>query len=134
MRTESISMGTNHVGERAAPGMNEPSTARDATSGWRHSGGTRGDGSEFTRFVADVEELLKRVTPLGDAELERVKTRVQDGLATARDTMTSGTRRAVAQSREMALAADGYVHERPWQVVGVAALVGALAGFLAARR
>jgi ElaB/YqjD/DUF883 family membrane-anchored ribosome-binding protein len=38
------------------------------------------------------------------------------------------------KSRETAAAANVYVHDNPWSAVAVAAAVGLLVGFLAAKR
>ena len=41
---------------------------------------------------------------------------------------------AARQAKEAALAADRYAHDEPWRVAGAALAVGALVGFLLARR
>ena len=46
-----------------------------------------------------------------------------------------GTRGSVEiRDQEAALAADRYAHDEPWRVAGAALAVGALVGFLLARR
>lgn len=41
---------------------------------------------------------------------------------------------AVDKYKQAITAADGYVSDNPWRAVGIAAAIGALIGFLAARR
>jgi ElaB/YqjD/DUF883 family membrane-anchored ribosome-binding protein len=39
-----------------------------------------------------------------------------------------------AGGQQLAQAADGYVHERPWTALGIAAAVGLVLGVLSTRR
>jgi ElaB/YqjD/DUF883 family membrane-anchored ribosome-binding protein len=48
--------------------------------------------------------------------------------------MTEVEEEAMRRAREIAGAADEYVHENPWQAVGVAAGIGLVLGLLIARR
>lgn len=41
---------------------------------------------------------------------------------------------ATSKVKQAATAVDGYVSDSPWKAVGIAAAVGALIGFFAARR
>jgi ElaB/YqjD/DUF883 family membrane-anchored ribosome-binding protein len=67
---------------------------------------------DIQNVVSDAQELLKTVQSEGQSKL----TDVQDGAKEAMDTT------------------DAYVRSNPWRAVGVSAAVGALIGFLIARR
>ena len=57
----------------------------------------------------------------------------QDSLATCLRE-AGAAQDAARQAKEAALAADRYAHDEPWRVAGAALAVGALVGFLLARR
>lgn len=54
--------------------------------------------------------------------------------ASALEKVRTASSNAVDQSKALALSADSYVHESPWQVAGGALAVGALLGFALSRR
>ena len=90
--------------------------------------------AELQILIADVEELLGRVANLKDAELVRIRSRVEQTLANAKRNLESTTAAAKNQARRVASSADNYVRESPWQALGIAALVGVAIGLLASRR
>ncbi|MGA2707287.1 MAG: YqjD family protein [Steroidobacteraceae bacterium] len=97
--------------------------------------------SELQRLIADVEELVGRIANLKDADVVRVRGRVEQALASAKQSFASakqsfvnGTESVRSQVREVASSTDGYVRESPWQALGIAALVGVAVGFLISRR
>lgn len=80
-------------------------------------------GAEATGFVADIEDLLTSTTSLTGDDLARAKARLMERVAAAK-----------ASVAKMSAATDGFVRARPWQAIGIAAVVGVLAGFVLARR
>lgn len=90
--------------------------------------------SELKSLIADVEDLVSRVANLKDADVVRIRGRVESALASAKQSIASGTESVRFQARRVASTADGYVRESPWQALGMAALVGVVIGFLASRR
>jgi ElaB/YqjD/DUF883 family membrane-anchored ribosome-binding protein len=89
---------------------------------------------EVPNLSADVQNLLGRVAHVADPEIAHLRGRIERGLATAKKTFVDGTDRVQRQAKDMLTAGDGYVRDRPWQAVGVAAAIGLLLGFLVARR
>ena len=86
--------------------------------------------ADLHAVVAEAESLLRATaneTGAGSAEL---RARVQATLERAR----RGLQDLQATAVEKAKAADAYVHEKPWHVIGVAAGVGLLLGLLIGRR
>lgn len=90
--------------------------------------------TEWQNLVADVEDLIKKVANIGDVEIARVRERAQKTLAAAKQTAASGARNARVRAHDASVATDAYVREQPWTAVGVAAALGVLIGFIAARR
>ncbi len=90
--------------------------------------------SEVKSLIADVEDLVSRIADLKDADVVRVRTKVMNAVAAAKESIADGADTLRRQAQRAAATADDYVHDSPWQAVGVAALVGAVVGVLAARR
>jgi ElaB/YqjD/DUF883 family membrane-anchored ribosome-binding protein len=90
--------------------------------------------TEIGHFFADIEELLKRITHVSDADVDRLKERVRAGAETTRAAVRDASVEARRRAGESLTAVDSYAHERPWQIVGLAAVAGAAIGFLASRR
>jgi ElaB protein len=91
-------------------------------------------GQEVPNLSADVQSLLGRVAHVADPEIARLRVRIERGLSTAKKTIADGTDRVQRQAKVILTTGDGYVRDRPWQAVGVAAVVGLFLGFLVARR
>ena len=97
--------------------------------------------SEIKSLIADVEDLMARIADLKDADVVRVRSKVQRAVDATKQSLADGAEaiRQRAQdvakhAQDVASTADDYVRERPWQAVGIAALVGAVVGILATRR
>jgi ElaB/YqjD/DUF883 family membrane-anchored ribosome-binding protein len=90
--------------------------------------------AEFNRLAADVEDLVRKVAHVTDADIARVRQRVEEKLASTRRLVDEGSARVRAQGKYLAERTDGYVHERPWTALGIAAAVGILIGVLSSRR
>src|ERR1700731_2950589 len=97
--------------------------------------------SEIKNLIADVEDLMARIADLKDGDVGRVRSKVQRAVDATKQSLADGAEaiRQRAQdvakhAQDVAGTADDYVRERPWQAVGIAALVGAVVGILAPRR
>lgn len=93
-----------------------------------------GASAELRNLIADVEDLVARVANLKDADVVRVRGKVEAAIAAAKQGLVEGTDQLRRQARQAATTADDYVHDNPWQALGMAALVGAAVGFLVSRR
>lgn len=89
---------------------------------------------EIKNLLADVEELVARIADMQDADLERVRDKVQRALDAAKQSFSEGADSVRRQAQSVADSADDYIRESPWQAVGIAALVGAVVGMLLTRR
>jgi ElaB/YqjD/DUF883 family membrane-anchored ribosome-binding protein len=104
--------------------------AADVAAGAAESG-----ASQLKKFFDDVEELLRRVSPLGDADLARMRNRLETSLKSARKATDRQVKQAVEISTRAARATDDYVHESPWKAIGIAAIAAlALGSLLMSRR
>jgi len=89
---------------------------------------------EIKNLIADVEDLMARIADLKDADVVRMRGKVQRAVDAAKQSLTEGAGSLRRQAQDIAGTADDYVRESPWQAIGIAALVGAVVGILATRR
>jgi ElaB/YqjD/DUF883 family membrane-anchored ribosome-binding protein len=90
--------------------------------------------SEIKSLIADVEDLMARIADLKDADVVRVRGKVQRAVESTKQSLAEGADVTRQHAQTVATTADDYVRESPWQAIGIAALVGAVVGVLAARR
>ncbi len=87
------------------------------------------------KVVLHDAELLLRETAgnLGDKALE-ARERLQRGVQAAKERVQEIQKQTAEQAKIAARATDEFVHDHPWESVGVAFAVGALIGVLIGRR
>ncbi len=90
--------------------------------------------AEIKSLIADVEDLVARIADLKDADVVRVRNKVLRAVDSAKESLVGSADTVRRQAQRVATTADDYVHDSPWQAVGIAALVGAVVGILATRR
>jgi ElaB/YqjD/DUF883 family membrane-anchored ribosome-binding protein len=103
---------------------------REAAGDLRRRAGNVKDyaNDELRAFVADVEDLVKRVGGVSDAEVARARAKVVAALGDVRR-LTNDTADSLRdRARAAADQADDYVRERPWTAIGLAAAVGLILG------
>lgn len=84
--------------------------------------------------VSDAEELLRATASQAGEKVVAARERIQASLATAKVKLADAERIALEQAKKAAKATDEYVHEHPWNAVGIAAGVGFILGLLISRR
>jgi ElaB/YqjD/DUF883 family membrane-anchored ribosome-binding protein len=89
---------------------------------------------EIKSLIADVEDLMARIADLKDADVVRVRGKVQRAVDATKQSLADGADTLRQHAQNVASTADDYVRDSPWQAVGIAALVGAVVGILATRR
>lgn len=89
---------------------------------------------EIKSLIADVEDLMARIADVKDADVMRVRNKVQRAVDATKQTLADGADTIRQHAQNVATTADDYVRESPWQAIGIAALVGAVVGILATRR
>lgn len=90
--------------------------------------------TEIKNLLADVEDLMARISDLKDADVIRVRNKVQRAVDVTRQNLADGADAIRQRAESVASTADDYVRDSPWQAIGIAALVGAVVGILATRR
>ena len=89
---------------------------------------------DLERLVSDLRGLLASKDLDSIPQIGALRDRIDEGLSRARESAVEAAQEAARQAREAAAAADRYAHDEPWRVAAAALAVGALVGFLLARR
>jgi len=89
---------------------------------------------EIKNLISDVEDLMARIADLKDADVVRVRGKVQRAVDATKQSLSDSADAIRRRAQNVANTADDYVRESPWQAIGIAALVGAVVGILATRR
>ena len=89
---------------------------------------------ELEKLVSDLRGLLAGRELAAFPETKVLGQRRDDGMHPVRESAVRAAQEAARQAKDAALAADRYAHDEPWRVASAALAVGALVGFLLARR
>lgn len=84
--------------------------------------------------VADAEELLKATAAQTGERIVAARARAEESLRAAKMRLAEAKASVVEKVKIAAKTTDDYVHENPWQAVGIAAAVGLVLGALISRR
>ena len=90
--------------------------------------------NDFKVVIADAEALLKATANQGGEKLAEVRAKAEESLKVVKARMAEAQEALLAKTKEAAQATDAYVHENPWNAVGVAAAIGLVIGWLLRRR
>ena len=90
--------------------------------------------ADFKVVVADAEALLKATANQGGEKLAEVRAKAEESLRVVKARIAEAQAALLVRTKEAAKATDAYVHENPWNAVGVAAVFGLVIGFLIGRR
>jgi len=103
---------------------------RDAAAEFRRRGANVKDyaSDELRAFLADVEDLVKKVANVGDADVARLRNRVSGAIGDVRQTIGDTTESLRERARLAVSVTDDYVHDRPWTAIGLAAAIGVIVG------
>jgi ElaB/YqjD/DUF883 family membrane-anchored ribosome-binding protein len=82
---------------------------------------------QFNEVVTEAEQLIKSVATAGGEQAGAVRAGAEQGLAKARDRLRDLQHAATDRVEAAAKTTDAYVHEHPWQSIGVAAGVAVVA-------
>lgn len=100
------------------------------------SGGNGRDAlaDSLRKMVNEAEHMLESAVQTGDDRIDAVRRRLAEQVREMRGQLEQLEEDAVHRARRAARRADHAVHEHPYGAMGIAAAVGLLVGFLAARR
>jgi ElaB/YqjD/DUF883 family membrane-anchored ribosome-binding protein len=89
---------------------------------------------DIQNVVSDAQDLLKTVQDTGSEKMGEMRAKMQTQIDAARQTLVE-LQQSVQDGAKVAISStDEYVRSNPWRAVGISAGIGALVGFLIARR
>lgn len=89
---------------------------------------------DFKAIVTDADDLLQATTKVSGEGFNAARAKFAERLKSAKSSLAEAERQVVDKAKQAATATDDYVKGNPWTAVGIAAGVGLLIGFLAAKR
>jgi len=90
--------------------------------------------ADFRIVLSDAEELLKATASQSGEKLSGLRAKLEDNVRSAKTRLASAEEAVIGKTKVAVEATDSYVHEHPWQTIGVAAAAGAVIGLLINRR
>lgn|SRR5574342_436166 len=90
--------------------------------------------ADFKVVLSDAEELLKATASQSGEKVAGLRAKLEENMRTAKTRLFDAQDAMVGKAKAAVGATDSYVHEHPWQTIGVAAAAGALIGLLINRR
>lgn len=90
--------------------------------------------ADLRAVIHDTEELIKATAGQAGEKIGAARARAEESLRDAKARLTELGEAGVERAKAAAKATDVYVHENPWQSIGVAAAIGFLAGWVLGRK
>lgn len=90
--------------------------------------------ADLKLVIADAEELLKLTAGEAGDKVVEMRLRMQARMEQAKADLARLQDAAVGGAKDAGRAADEYVRENPWPVIGIAAGLAFLLGMLVSRR
>ncbi len=85
-------------------------------------------------FLDNVEDLTKALKDVDSPDIAKVRAKVKIALAAAKSAVADTATQLRGQAQQVGKQTDTFVRDNPWQVIGIAALVGLAVGIFASRR
>jgi ElaB/YqjD/DUF883 family membrane-anchored ribosome-binding protein len=89
---------------------------------------------QVNSFLDSVEDLTKALKDVDTPDIARVRAKVKMALVAAKSAMADTATQLRSQAQQAGKRTDVFVRDNPWQVIGIAAVVGLAVGILASRR
>ena len=89
---------------------------------------------QVNNFLDNVEDLTKALKDIDTPDIARVRAKVKMALVAAKSAVSDTASQLRDQAQQVSKRTDTFVRDNPWQVIGIAALVGLAVGIFASRR
>ncbi|ELY4219876.1 stress response protein ElaB [Cronobacter sakazakii] len=89
---------------------------------------------DLTLLSDTLEEILRSSGDPADQKYIELKARAEQALHDVKNRVSTASDNYYFRAKQAVYRADDYVHEKPWQGVGIGAAAGLVLGLLLARR
>jgi ElaB/YqjD/DUF883 family membrane-anchored ribosome-binding protein len=89
---------------------------------------------QVKNFLDNVEDLTRALKNVDTPDIAKVRAKVKIALAAAQSAMADTATQLRDQAQQVGRRTDTFVRDNPWQVIGIAAIVGLAVGIFASRR
>lgn len=89
---------------------------------------------QVNSFLDNVEELTRALKDVDSPDIAKVRAKVKIALAAAKSAVADTATQLRGQAQQVGKRTDTFVRDNPWQVIGIAALIGLAVGIFASRR
>ena len=89
---------------------------------------------EFATAMSEAQDMLQRAASETGDKARDMRSQVENKLLHAKLRLQALEGEAVDRAKNAARVTDDYVHDHPWQAIGVAAMIGFVIGLLMNRR
>ena len=89
---------------------------------------------QVNSFLDNVEDLTRALKDVDSPDIAKVRAKVKIALAAAKSAVADTAMQLRGHAQQVGKQTDTFVRDNPWQVIGVAALVGLAVGIFASRR
>ena len=83
--------------------------------------------------MTDAEELLRATASHTGEKVSAARERIQESLSATKERLVAAQKQVTEKARQAAKVTDEYVHENPWNAVGMGAGAGLIIGMLISR-
>jgi ElaB/YqjD/DUF883 family membrane-anchored ribosome-binding protein len=90
--------------------------------------------SELKSGVDDAEGFLRAAASSTGEKAAELREKATVALKRASESLSDLQATVIEKGRDAAILTDDYVHENPWQAIGIGAAIGFLIGVVVARR
>lgn len=90
--------------------------------------------ADFRAVMDDIDALMTVTGKETEGDVKALRSRIRERLDDAKEKLMDAQQEALQRAKAAATATDDYVHDNPWQAIGVAAAVGVAVGVLIGRR
>jgi ElaB/YqjD/DUF883 family membrane-anchored ribosome-binding protein len=90
--------------------------------------------SDLKSGVDDAEGFLRQAAASTGERAAELRDKAVTALKRASDQLSDLQATVIEKGRDAAILTDDYVHENPWQAIGIGAALGFLVGVVVARR
>src|ERR1700677_3506480 len=104
-----------------------------ANSPAAHKSGHLANGP-VNSFLDSVEDLTNALKDIESPDIARARAKVRLALVAPKSAAADTAAQIGSSARQIGQRTDGFVRDNPWQVIGIAAVVGFAVGMLARPR